>query len=198
MDPYSAASLLAPPSPLAIDLSPEALVEAGLTRMTMAEALRRLLGVDPGVAERALIEACIMHYPDSMIAPRSPTRRAPLAGPLSAYAAPPLAAYAYPPPPAQESMYAAPTPSLVFDSGTDAAGPSAPLLGRKPCPYFCQTGTCAFGMRCKFAHLAPRIAFNALGLPRRAGEPPCAHFLRWGTCAYGRTCRYDHPEARSA
>ena len=52
---------------------------------------------------------------------------------------------------------------------------------RPPCAFFLKTGTCAYGDSCKFAHpydLAPRIRFNALGLPLRPGEPLCAYYMQ--------------------
>jgi hypothetical protein len=125
MDAYSAAPLIAPPSPFGIDLSPQALFDAGLTRMTTAEALRRLPGVGPNLAQRALIEACIAQYPTSIEAPRSPARRAPLAGPPPAYASPPPHAYAY-------SLVQQESMSLALSTTAAADGAGAPEAWPQP------------------------------------------------------------------
>lgn len=52
---------------------------------------------------------------------------------------------------------------------------------RQACAFFLKTGSCAYGDRCKFDHpydRAPRVEFNALGLPMRPSEPTCAFYLK--------------------
>ena len=85
------------------------------------------------------------------------------------------------------------------------AGPSLPsslapaqaVSNQKPCAFFLQHGSCAFGSKCKFSHpieLAPVVEYNAVGLPRRYGQPTCRYYVQTGRCSYGYTCRYDHPD----
>ena len=68
---------------------------------------------------------------------------------------------------------------------------------QKPCAFFLQHGSCAFGSKCKFSHpieLAPLVEYNSVGLPRRYGQPVCRYYIQTGRCSYGYTCRYDHPD----
>ncbi len=95
-----------------------------------------------------------------------------------------------------------------FSLDAGQAGPSA-QVGRpsqsstrvsshqKPCAFFLQHGSCAFGSKCKFSHpieLAPVVEYNSVGLPRRYGQPVCRYYVQTGRCSYGYTCRYDHPD----
>ena len=68
---------------------------------------------------------------------------------------------------------------------------------KKPCAFFLQHGSCAFGSKCKFSHpieLAPVVEYNSVGLPRRYGKPVCRYYVQTGRCSYGYTCKYDHPD----
>jgi hypothetical protein len=70
----------------------------------------------------------------------------------------------------------------------------------KPCAFFLQHGSCAFGSKCKFSHpieLAPVVEYNSVGLPRRYGQPACRFYVQTGRCSYGYTCKFDHPELGS-
>lgn len=65
------------------------------------------------------------------------------------------------------------------------------------CEFFLKTGSCAYGINCKFNHpfdQAPTIWYNSMGLPRRPGEPICQYFTKRYRCAFGHTCKFDHPE----
>lgn len=71
------------------------------------------------------------------------------------------------------------------------------VSNQKPCAFFLQHGSCAFGSKCKFSHpieLAPVVEYNSVGLPRRYGQPTCRYYVQTGRCSYGYTCRYDHPD----
>ncbi|XP_068335694.1 zinc finger CCCH domain-containing protein 3-like [Pyrus communis] len=77
---------------------------------------------------------------------------------------------------------------------------SSPSLPQRPdqpeCRYFMSTGTCKYGIDCKYHHPKERIAESAttpLGLPSRPGQPVCSYYLMYGICKYGPTCRFDHP-----
>ena len=83
------------------------------------------------------------------------------------------------------------------DEGTEAKEMPASPRKKKPCAFFVQHGSCAFGSKCKFSHpieLAPVVEYNSVGLPRRYGQPVCRYYVQTGRCSYGYTCRYDHPE----
>jgi len=65
------------------------------------------------------------------------------------------------------------------------------------CEFFLKTGSCAYGINCKFNHpfdQAPTIWYNSMGLARRPGEPICQYFTKRYRCAFGHTCKFDHPE----
>ncbi|KAK2079502.1 hypothetical protein QBZ16_001896 [Prototheca wickerhamii] len=60
-----------------------------------------------------------------------------------------------------------------------------------------ETGTCAYGSRCKFSHpmdKLPELRFNSLHLPLRPGEPVCSFYARHWRCSFGATCKFHHPE----
>ena len=81
--------------------------------------------------------------------------------------------------------------------GIDSKVQSSPMLPRRPwmtaCDFYVKTGTCKFGMDCKFDHPPEyQVELNPLGLPIRPGQPRCSHFERTGTCKYGAPCKYDH------
>lgn len=75
--------------------------------------------------------------------------------------------------------------------------PTHLAANKKPCAFFLQHGSCAFGSKCKFSHpieLAPVVQYNSVGLPRRLGQPVCRYYVQTGRCSYGYTCKFDHPE----
>ncbi|XP_057983092.1 zinc finger CCCH domain-containing protein 65-like isoform X2 [Malania oleifera] len=92
------------------------------------------------------------------------------------------------------------------------------------CPYYLRTGTCKFGLNCRFNHPVRRVNqyyltaggckfgkacrynhsqentelgecnLNFLGLPMRPGERECPFYMRNGSCGYGANCRFHHPD----
>lgn len=89
--------------------------------------------------------------------------------------------------------------------------------GAQPCTFFVKTGTCSYGMACKWDHpeeytplaanhphgpppiptptkIEAPAGFNTLGYPVREGTPPCQFFMNTGSCSYGAKCKWDHPE----
>ncbi|KAH0461071.1 hypothetical protein IEQ34_008646 [Dendrobium chrysotoxum] len=88
-----------------------------------------------------------------------------------------------------------------------AMGPSASYSsfpvrpGEPDCPFFAKTGSCKFGLGCRFNHPIGKITLTSdcelspVGLPLRPGEPKCIFYGRYGFCGYGSTCKFDHPIA---
>ncbi|KAM7271342.1 hypothetical protein ACFE04_030556 [Oxalis oulophora] len=66
------------------------------------------------------------------------------------------------------------------------------------CRYYMNTGTCKFGLDCKYHHPKERTAqlvtstINTVGLPARPGQAVCPDYSLYGVCKFGPTCRYDH------
>ncbi|CAN6574206.1 unnamed protein product [Malus baccata var. baccata] len=85
----------------------------------------------------------------------------------------------------------------AFNGQVHLSSPSLPQRPDQPeCRYFMNTGTCKYGIDCKYHHPKERIAESAttpLGLPSRPGQPVCSFYLMYGICKYGPTCRFDHP-----
>ncbi|XP_076952173.1 zinc finger CCCH domain-containing protein 32-like [Bidens hawaiensis] len=66
--------------------------------------------------------------------------------------------------------------------------------------YYLRTGTCKFGVSCKFDH--PRhaggslsnVPLNSYGCPLRPDEKDCSYYLQTGQCKFGITCKFNHPQ----
>ncbi|RVW68971.1 Zinc finger CCCH domain-containing protein 67 [Vitis vinifera] len=64
------------------------------------------------------------------------------------------------------------------------------------CPYYVRTGSCKFGLNCKFNHPVTRT--GQVGKEREnEGEGlsekiECKYYLTGGGCKYGNSCRYSH------
>ncbi|KAK6920587.1 Zinc finger, CCCH-type [Dillenia turbinata] len=72
------------------------------------------------------------------------------------------------------------------------------------CSYYLRTGTCKFGLNCKFNHpIRKRIqgvkekVKEREELPERTGQPECKYYMRTGGCKFGNACRYNHSRAKS-
>ncbi|OVA04348.1 zinc finger protein [Macleaya cordata] len=71
--------------------------------------------------------------------------------------------------------------------------------GEPNCVYYMRTGSCGYGVRCRFNH--PRDRSTAAGAirqgegeyPEREGEPVCQYFMKTGTCKFGSSCKFHHP-----
>ncbi|KAI3988052.1 hypothetical protein MKX01_011841 [Papaver californicum] len=57
--------------------------------------------------------------------------------------------------------------------------------------YFLKTGTCRFGVTCKYNHLRDK---HVLGLPILKEEKSCPYYMRTGACKYGFACKFNHPQ----
>ncbi|WOH03186.1 hypothetical protein DCAR_0522580 [Daucus carota subsp. sativus] len=68
--------------------------------------------------------------------------------------------------------------------------------GEPDCAFFIRTGTCGYGVNCRFNHPSDLIARFRGDLPLRIGEPDCEYFLKTGACKYGPSCKYHHPPDR--
>lgn len=86
-------------------------------------------------------------------------------------------------------------------SRNTTSGSSYPeRLGEPNCVYYMRTGSCGYGIRCRFNH--PRDRTLALGAvrqgeadyPEREGEPVCQYFMKTGTCKFGSSCKFNHPK----
>ncbi|KAJ3671910.1 hypothetical protein LUZ60_007989 [Juncus effusus] len=82
------------------------------------------------------------------------------------------------------------------------AGPYPERPGEPDCSYYMRTGTCRFGMTCKFNHppnrsLAVATARLKGEYPQRAGQPECQYYLKTGTCKFGATCKFHHPREKA-
>uniref|UniRef100_A0A1D1XZF5 Zinc finger CCCH domain-containing protein ZFN-like n=1 Tax=Anthurium amnicola TaxID=1678845 RepID=A0A1D1XZF5_9ARAE len=77
-------------------------------------------------------------------------------------------------------------------------------IGQPECQYYLKTGTCKFGVTCKFHHptdkagISGRVHLNVLGYPLRPNERDCAYYLRTGQCKFGNTCKFHHPQPSNA
>ncbi|XP_056162340.1 zinc finger CCCH domain-containing protein 58 isoform X1 [Syzygium oleosum] len=73
-------------------------------------------------------------------------------------------------------------------------------LGQPVCQYYMRTGTCKFGVSCKFHHpkqgigSAVPVALNFYGYPLRPGEKECSYYVKTGQCKFGATCKFHHPQ----
>ncbi|KAG5230266.1 TRANSCRIPTION FACTOR C3H FAMILY-RELATED [Salix purpurea] len=67
------------------------------------------------------------------------------------------------------------------------------------CAFYMKTGTCKFGVNCKFNHPVRRKnqAVNEKVKEREEatempGQTECKYYLRTGGCKYGKACRFNH------
>ncbi|KAL3366794.1 hypothetical protein AABB24_011482 [Solanum stoloniferum] len=73
------------------------------------------------------------------------------------------------------------------------------------CAYYMKTGTCQYGLNCKFNHPSRRQNQWAMekGKQRdeseeRAGLIECKYYLTEGGCKYGNACKYSHSKRKGA
>ncbi|XP_055829763.1 zinc finger CCCH domain-containing protein 67-like isoform X2 [Solanum dulcamara] len=73
------------------------------------------------------------------------------------------------------------------------------------CAYYMKTGTCQYGLNCKFNH--PSRRSNQWAMERgkqkeeseeRAGLIECKYYLTEGGCKYGNACKYNHSGIQGA
>ncbi|KAF6159991.1 hypothetical protein GIB67_033075 [Kingdonia uniflora] len=91
---------------------------------------------------------------------------------------------------------------LKIQNNQDGVVPQSSPYPDRPnepnCIFFLRTGTCAYGVNCRFNHPAyvGQAAQLSGELPERVGQPDCQYFLKTGTCRFGATCKYHHPRDR--
>ncbi|KAA8530153.1 hypothetical protein F0562_004862 [Nyssa sinensis] len=77
-------------------------------------------------------------------------------------------------------------------------------LYAEDCPFFMRTGTCKFGLNCKFNHPVRRT--NQAGRDKdkekegsseNSEQIECKYYLTPGGCKYGKSCRYNHSKDES-
>ncbi|KAG6521440.1 zinc finger CCCH domain-containing protein 5-like [Zingiber officinale] len=87
---------------------------------------------------------------------------------------------------------------LGFGGGGEAQYPERP--GEPDCAYYMRTGTCSYGVKCRYNHPRDRASLTGAGrtasmeYPERVGQPVCEHYMRTGNCKFGSTCKYHHPK----
>lgn len=82
------------------------------------------------------------------------------------------------------------------------AGPYPERPGQPDCVYYLRTGSCGYGVNCRFNHPSFEIVQVATPardkeLPERHGQPECQYYLKTGTCKFGATCKYHHPQQKA-
>ncbi|KAF8049995.1 hypothetical protein N665_2070s0003 [Sinapis alba] len=95
--------------------------------------------------------------------------------------------------------------TFMADSSSSASVPVAvtpqhqSLSDRAECRFFMNTGTCKYGVDCKYSHPKEKVLpsppnlLNSVVLPARPGQPACGNFKAYGFCKYGENCKFDHP-----
>ncbi|KAM7509220.1 hypothetical protein LguiA_019673 [Lonicera macranthoides] len=78
--------------------------------------------------------------------------------------------------------------------------PIRPYAG--DCPYYLRTGTCKFGLSCKYNHPLKRTDKvnydrNNEGFSDKSGQIECKYYLTAGGCKYGNSCRFNHSKPES-
>ncbi|XP_010322522.1 zinc finger CCCH domain-containing protein 67 isoform X2 [Solanum lycopersicum] len=73
------------------------------------------------------------------------------------------------------------------------------------CAYYMKTGTCQYGLNCKFNHPSRRQNQWAMEKGKqkdeseeRAGLIECKYYLTEGGCKYGNACKYSHSKGKGA
>ncbi|GER50122.1 zinc finger CCCH domain-containing protein 6 [Striga asiatica] len=66
--------------------------------------------------------------------------------------------------------------------------------------YYMRTGTCKFGVSCKYNHpkhgieFSGQVTLNVYGYPLRPEEKECSYYVKTGNCKFGLTCKFHHPQ----
>lgn len=72
------------------------------------------------------------------------------------------------------------------------SGPYPERPGVADCTYYSRTGSCGFGMNCRFNHPPNRKQVPPSGEPpEKAGQFECQFYLK-GTCKFGTSCKFNH------
>ncbi|KAI3452509.1 hypothetical protein Pfo_009173 [Paulownia fortunei] len=91
------------------------------------------------------------------------------------------------------------------DGNKDVGGlESSGLLPLRPyagdCPHYVRTGTCKFGLNCRYNHPVKKTQQFLKGRDSDSdnfGMIECKYFSTAGGCKYGKLCRYNHPGEES-
>ncbi|KAL4193463.1 hypothetical protein AMTRI_Chr06g199490 [Amborella trichopoda] len=84
--------------------------------------------------------------------------------------------------------------------GASNSGPYPERSDQPDCSFYMKTGTCKFGMNCRFNHPHgdKQDAFTKKEeFPERIGQPECKFYLKTGTCKFKSACRFHHPSDRN-
>ncbi|XP_024442497.1 zinc finger CCCH domain-containing protein 67 isoform X2 [Populus trichocarpa] len=72
------------------------------------------------------------------------------------------------------------------------------------CAFYMKTGTCKFGVNCKFNHPVRRknqaVKENVKEreeATEKPGQTECKYYLRTGGCKYGKACRFNHTREKT-
>lgn len=72
------------------------------------------------------------------------------------------------------------------------SGPYPERPGVAVCAYYSRTGSCGFGMNCRFNHPPNWKQVPQTGEPpEKAGQFDCQFYLK-GTCKFGTSCKFNH------
>ncbi|KAL3624667.1 hypothetical protein CASFOL_031335 [Castilleja foliolosa] len=80
--------------------------------------------------------------------------------------------------------------------GSDSNGPGLypDQPGNRDCRFYSRTGSCGYGINCRFNHPSNGGQVDTGELPERAGQQDCEFYLKTGTCKFGWVCKYNHPK----
>ena len=67
------------------------------------------------------------------------------------------------------------------------------IPGAGLCRNWSASGSCHFGINCRFAHLSPEG--TPLHAPPNNSSTPCRNFMTTGECRFGKSCHYSHDGA---
>ncbi|KAG8384907.1 hypothetical protein BUALT_Bualt04G0167000 [Buddleja alternifolia] len=86
------------------------------------------------------------------------------------------------------------------NGGLECSGvlPLRPYAG--DCPHYVRTGTCKFGLSCRYNHPAKKTQQFIKGMDSDSENSvtiECKYFSTAGGCRYGKSCKYSHPGEES-
>lgn len=99
------------------------------------------------------------------------------------------------------------TNNIYFEGDSDTYGeeyqyPLRPYA--EDCSYYLRTGTCKFGLNCKFNHPVGRSSHVAKEREKegyefsdKTAQITCKYYLSAGGCKFGEACRYNHSKEKN-
>lgn len=111
--------------------------------------------------------------------------------------------------PSSESVEHAFFQISLQEGGGSQQHPFPERPGQPDCSFYVRTGTCDYGMSCRFNHPPNRRQTGGPSqrstssvsrggeFPERPGQQDCQFFLKTGTCKFGSTCKFNHPRDKA-